>query len=207
MVDDQIDRPPLILASASEGRAQLLRSAGLDFRQCPASIDERRLQADAEENDRSLDAGRLAVRLAIAKAELVSSENPNALVIGADQVMECGGKLYQKPPTLEDARDQLRQLSGRTHSLNSGVCIARDGKAIWHHLDRAFLEMRDFSGAFLEDYCRLEGTTMLQSVGAYRIEGPGIQLFSRIDGDIFTIIGLPVLPVLGYLRQIGWLVH
>ena len=205
MADGQAGQAELILASASAGRAQLLRNAGLDFSQHPAHIDERGLQAEAEQNDSSLDAGRLAVMLAEAKAEAVSREQPGALVIGADQVMECGGTLYQKPESLEAARDQLLRLRGRTHSLNSAVCIARDGEAVWHHLDRAFLEMRDFSEAFLDDYCRLEGRTMLQSVGAYRIEGPGIQLFSRIDGDHFTIIGLPLLPVLGYLRQTGWL--
>jgi septum formation protein len=201
------DDAELILASASQGRAELLRNAGLHFRQCPADIDERRLQADAVQERGPLDAGELALMLAAAKAQAVSRAVPDALIIGADQMMECGGTLFEKPPTMEAARGQLRQLRGRAHCLHSAVCVAQDGEMIWRHLAKAELEMRDFSDGFLDDYCRLEGEILLQSVGAYRIEGLGVQLFSRIEGDIFTIIGLPLLPLLGYFRKIGRLAH
>lgn len=197
----------LILASASRGRAELLRKAGLKFHQCPAGVDERRLQADAVEPGGAVDAGALSLMLASAKAQAVSHAELDAFVIGADQTMECGGVLFEKPPTMEAARDQLRKLRGQTHCLNSAVCVARGGQIHWSHLAKAELEMRDFSDRFLDDYCRAEGEIVLQSVGAYRIEGAGVQLFSRIDGDIFTIIGLPLLPLLGYLRKIGLLTH
>jgi septum formation protein len=198
-------RAPLILASASAGRANSLRRAGIGFRQLPAAIDERALEIDAASGETGIDAGGLALMLAAAKAEHVSRGAPEALVIGADQVMECGGVIIHKPATIEAARQQLAALRGRTHSLNAGICVARGGETLWRHLDRAQLTMRAFSDAFLDDYAAAEGETLLTSVGAYRIEGPGIQLFSRIEGDYFSIIGLPLLPLLGYLRQIGWL--
>lgn len=198
-------RAPLILASASAGRADSLRRAGIGFRQLPAVIDERALEMAAASGETGIDAGRLALMLAAAKAEHVSRGVPEALVIGADQVMECGGAILHKPATIEAARRQLAGLRGRTHSLNSGICVARGGETVWRHLDRAQLTMRAFSDDFLNDYLRAEGETLLGSVGAYRIEGPGIQLFSKVEGDYFSIIGLPLLPLLGYLRQIGWL--
>ena len=197
-------RGELILASASSGRAAILRGAGLDFRQQSADIDERALEAEAASGG-DVDAGRLALMLAAAKARDVSAREPAALVIGADQVMECGGVAYHKPATLDAARRHLMQLRGRTHSLNAGLCVAKGGAVLWQHLDRAHLTMRDFSDDFLDAYCRAEGEALLQTVGVYRIEGPGIQLFAKIEGDHFTIIGLPLLPLLGYLREIGWL--
>lgn len=198
------ERGDLILASASAGRAAILRGAGLDFRQQSAEIDERALEAAAA-SAAGVDAGRLALTLAAAKARDVSARDPAALVIGADQVMECGGVAYHKPATALAARQQLIQLRGKTHSLNAGLCVAKGGAVLWQHLDRAHLTMRDFSDDFLDCYCRAESETLLRTVGVYRIEGPGIQLFSKIEGDHFTIIGLPLLPLLGYLREIGWL--
>jgi septum formation protein len=200
-------RAPLILASASAGRAEILRRAGIVFRQQRADIDERALEDEAAQREAGIDAGRLALLLAAAKAEHVSRSEPEALVIGADQVMECGGALLHKPASIEAARHQLAQLRGKTHSLNAGICIALGGETVWRHLDRAHLIMRRFSDAFLDEYCRGEGETLLKSVGAYRIEGPGIQLFAKVEGDYFSIIGLPLLPLLGYLRHIGWLKH
>ena len=198
------ERAELILASASSGRAAILRGAGLDFRQQSADIDERALEAEAASGG-EFDAGRLALMLAAAKAQDVSAREPAALVIGADQVMECGGVAYHKPATVEAARRHLMQLRGKTHSLNAGLCVARGGTVVWQHLDRAHLTMRDFSDDFLDAYCRSESETLLSTVGVYRIEGPGIQLFDKIEGDHHTIIGLPLLPLLGYLRDIGWL--
>ena len=195
----------LILASASAGRAAILRDAKLAFRQEPATVDERALEAEAGSRAERVDAGGLALLLAAAKAKDVSARHAEALVLGADQVMDCEGVLQYKPPTLAAAREQLLALRGRTHTLTSALCVARGGRVLWQHLDRARLTMRTFTDAFLDDYCRSESDAMLQSVGGYRIEGRGIQLFSAIEGDHFTIIGLPLLPLLGYLRDIEWL--
>jgi septum formation protein len=195
----------LILASASAGRAAVLRDAGLRFRQEPASIDERGIEAHMIQQNGGVAGGELAMRLAAEKAAAVSRLHPSAIVIGADQVMACEGRFFQKPPDLTAARAQLCHLRGRTHSLSAGLAVAMQGEAVWRHLDAAQLTMRDFSDAFLDDYLAAEGDILLGCVGAYRIEGPGIQLFSRVEGDHFTIIGLPLLPLLGYLREIGWL--
>jgi septum formation protein len=202
---DRAGAAELILASASSGRASLLRQAGLSFRQVPADIDERAIEAAMLREGGRLDAGHLAVHLAEAKAAAVSNNHPSAIVIGADQAMACEGRLFQKPADLPGARDQLRQLRGRTHHLHSGLAVAMAGEVVWRHLASASLEMRAFSDAFLDDYLTAEGESLLGSVGAYRIEGHGIQLFSRVEGDHFTIIGLPLLPLLGYLREKGWL--
>ena len=196
---------PLILASASSGRAAILRQAGLPFTQQPAQIEERSLEEEAARVEGRMDAGSLAMMLAASKAINVSKSVPDALVIGADQMMECQGTIYHKPPNLQAAREQLLQLRGRKHSLHAGAAIARDGEILWRHVSRADLTMHAFSDAFLDDYLKGCGEAILQTVGVYRVEGPGIQLFSTIEGDYFTIIGLPLLPLLGYLRECGWL--
>ncbi len=201
---------PLILASASISRAKILQNAGLNFRQVPSDIDERAIEAQlASEAEVANEAypEKLALSLAEAKALAVSRDNPDALVIGADQVMACGGDILHKPETLEAAREQLMHLRNRTHSLFSGICIAAGASIEWRHFTRADLVMRDFSDAFLDAYCRAEGETMLRSVGSYRVEGPGIHLFSAIRGDLHTIMGLPLLPLLGYLREAGKLMR
>lgn len=188
----------------------MLRNAGLTFEQRPSSINERALEREALArmgSENRFFPGELALDLSSAKALDVSRKMPDALVIGADQLMACGGEIYHKPPNMDAARKQLRQLRGRRHSLYAGVSIAKGHEILWQHLDRADLTMREFSEAFLEEYCRIEGEHLLQSVGSYRIEGPGLQLFSDIQGDTFTIIGLPLLPVLGYLRKTGWLMR
>ena len=131
--------------------------------------------------------------------------HPDAFVIGADQVMECSGKLFAKPVGIDGAREQLQLLRGQPHSLYSAVAIALDGEIRWRHVEKAVLTMRGFSDTFLEDYIAGEGAALLACVGGYRIEGRGIQLFSHVEGDHFTIIGLPLLPLLGYLRETGWL--
>jgi septum formation protein len=194
----------LILASASAGRAAILRGAGLEFRQQSAAVDERALEAQAVAAG-GIDAGKLALMLAEAKALDVSARESGALIIGADQLMECGGVLFHKPAGVDAARQQLAQLRGRTHSLHAALCVARGGIVLWRHLDRADLTMRDFSDDFADAYCRSEDEAVLRAVGIYRVEGPGVQLFSAIKGDHFTIMGLPLLPLLGYLRDIGWL--
>ena len=195
----------LILASASAGRATVLRNAGLRFRQAPAAIDERALEAGMLARDGRLDAESLAAMLASEKARAASGRNGQALVIGADQVMECDGEILHKPADRGAARAQLRQLRGRTHNIYSAIAVASAGETRWQHVDCARLTMRTFSDAFLDDYVAGEEDGLLLSVGCYRIEGRGIQLFSRVEGDHFTIIGLPLLPLLGYLRECGWL--
>jgi septum formation protein len=195
----------LILASASVGRATVLRNAGLRFRQAPAAIDERALEARMLARDGGLDAEGLAAMLASEKARATSVGNGKALVIGADQVMECDGAILHKPEDREAARAQLHQLRGRTHNIYSAIAVASAGETRWQHVDCAQLTMRAFSDAFLDDYIAGEEDGLLLSVGCYRIEGRGIQLFSRVEGDHFTIIGLPLLPLLGYLRECGWL--
>jgi septum formation protein len=199
------ERAELILASTSEGRASVLRQAGLSFSQIAASVDERPLQAEAMRKGSGISAPELALRLAEAKAVSVSKTQDSALVLGGDQVMECEGGIYQKAPTIEAIRAQLLALRGKTHSLHSALCVAKGGKTVWRHISAAHMTMRAFSDEFLDEYCRTEGEALSQSVGAYRIEERGIQLFSAIEGDYFTIIGLPLLPFLDYLRTVGWL--
>ena len=193
--------PPVVLASQSPARAQLLRAAGLSFETRPAYVDEEAiiaaLQADGQAPREIADA------LGELKAERVSRQVPEALVVAGDQVLTCEGALYQKPETLEAARAQLTALRGRMHELIAAVCVARGGSVIWRHVDRAKLWVRDFSDAFLERYLAETGESVLTSVGCYRLEGPGVQLFERIEGDYFTVLGLPLLPVLGFLRQHG----
>lgn len=197
----------LILASTSAGRAAMLRAAGLAFRQEPSQVDERAIEAGAAQAEGGLDAGKLALTLAAAKAEAVSARAPEALVIGADSVMECGGVAHHKPVDMEAAREQLLALRGRTHRLLSAACVAVAGRAVWRHVSEARLTMRDFSEDFLDVYLGMESEAVLLSVGGYRIEGPGIQLFADVNGDHFTIIGLPLLPLLGYLRGRGALME
>lgn len=209
MFDGRPDAP-LILASASASRAEMLRNAGLAFRQAPSDVDERAIETQLTVHDTPQDGAfpkRLALALAEAKALDVSRDHPHALVIGADQVMSCDSDILHKPETLAAAREQLMRLRGRSHVLHSAVCIASGADVAWRHCESAELVMRDFSEEFLDAYCRAEGETLLRSVGSYRVEGPGIHLFSVIRGDIHTIMGLPLLPLLGYLRDTGKLMR
>jgi len=191
----------LVLASASAARAQLLHQAGLSFRVDPAAIDEGALKRRAREHGNS--AAACALALAAAKAEAGSRRNPGALVIGADQMLVAGDDWYDKPPDLAAARQQLQSLRGRTHELVTAVGVAQDGAMLWHAVDRPRLTMREFSDAFLDVYIAAEGETLLGSVGAYRLEGRGVQLFSGISGDYFAVLGLPLLELLGFLRRFG----
>jgi septum formation protein len=193
--------PLLILASASLSRRQLLGSAGLTFEIEPSGIDE-------EEMTRSLLAERaspqeIAEALAETKALRVSSKHPTAMVVGGDSTLACNGRLFDKPPNLEAARKQLLALRGQTHELFSSVVVARGGARIWHWSERARLTMRPFNEPFLDAYLARAGETVLTSVGAYRLEGLGAHLFSRVDGDYFTILGLPLLPLLSFLQGHG----
>ena len=185
------------MASKSAARARLLEGAGLTFARQPAGIDEATIKNALK--DQGADAEQIATALAEAKAVAVSVNTPRALVIGADQTLECG-RLFNKPATSEEAARQLRSLSGRTHRLVSALCIARDGAIAWRHAAEARLTMRRLSDSFITDYLSRAGPAALDAVGSYHLEGLGVNLFSRIDGDYFTILGLPVLPLLTFLR-------
>ena len=191
----------VVLASSSRARARLLADAGLSFEVDPPLLDEsptkKRMRA------RGADAAELAEALAEAKARERTKHHPGTYVIGADQVLELDGKWYDKPKTREEAADHLRTFRGRTHHLVSAVCVVRDNDRIWRHVETARLKMRMFSEDFLFSYLDQAGDEYLESVGAYRLEGMGSQLFSRIDGNHFTILGLPLLSLLRFLRREG----
>ncbi|MCZ6603914.1 MAG: Maf family protein [Alphaproteobacteria bacterium] len=188
----------VILASASPSRAALLRAAGIAFRVQPAAVDEEEIKQSLRAE--GAPAGDIAVALAELKALRVSRAAGPALVIGADQIMVCDDIQFDKPPDLAAARDQLLALRGQTHALHTALAVASQNVVIWHHIDVARLTMRPFSDRFLDGYLADAGESILDSVGAYRLEGLGIQLFSRIDGEFFTILGLPILPLLAFLR-------
>lgn len=188
---------PLILASSSEIRAALLRNAGLKITTAPARIDEemirQALQAEAATPRDVADA------LAEMKARKVSERNPGALVLGCDQVLDCDGQILAKSDTAETARAQLQALSGKTHRLLSAAVVCRDGEPIWRHVGTARLTMRDVSPAYLDEYVARNWPDIGASVGAYKLESEGVRLFSRIEGDYFTILGLPLIELLTWL--------
>lgn len=191
----------VVLASASETRRRLLEAAGIAAIVDPPGVDEHAVKARAREADMGPDA--MALALAATKASAVSERRAGALVIGADQILVCGTRVFDKAASLEQAQETLKFLRGRTHRLISAVTIARDGVIVWRHTENAWLTMRPFSDAFLARYLEEAGDEALQSVGAYRIESKGIQLFSQIAGNHFTILGLPLLPLMKVLREQG----
>lgn len=193
--------PNLVLASASRARRELLEAAGLSFAVRPAAVDEAGIKEAAQAE--SLPAEEAAIALAEMKARRICRAEPQAVVIGADQILICDGRWFDKPGTPEEARAQLLALRGREHVLATAVLCARGGRRLWHHIARPRLWMRPFSDEFLDDYLAREGDAVCSSVGAYRLEGRGIQLFDRVEGEHATILGLPLLPLLGFLRQSG----
>lgn len=193
--------PPLVLASASATRAGLLARAGLAILCDPAGIDEEEIKTSFRK--KGLDAARCATALAEAKALRVSRRHPHALVIGADQMLDCGGAWFDKPRDLAGARAHLEALRGKAHELVTAIVVMRNGAVLWHRLDRPRLVMRDFTNHFLDEYIAAVGDGVLTSVGAYQLEGRGAQLFARIEGDYFSILGLPLLPLLDFLRGHG----
>ncbi|CAN5923346.1 Maf family protein [soil metagenome] len=193
--------PPLILASASASRRQMLSQAGLAFTVETSGVDE-------DEVKRSLLAERasaqdIATTLAEMKARRVSSRHPGAMVIGADSTLVYEGRHYDKPPTMAAARAQLMALGGRMHELVSSVVVAQNGVRLWHATEVGRLTMRPLTASFLDAYLARAGEAVCSSVGAYQLEGLGAHLFSRIDGDYFTILGLPLLPLLVFLAEHG----
>jgi septum formation protein len=192
---------PLILASKSPFRAAILRNAGITFRVEAADIDERAAEAPLLKSGAS--AEDIASVLAEAKALGVSEKFPDEMVLGADQTLSLDDDLFHKPADMEAARRHLLKLSGKTHMLSSALVLARRGETIWRHVSVARLTMRELSPAFIGQHLARVGEAALSSVGAYQYEGEGIQLFEVIDGDYFTIVGLPLLPLLAELRRLG----
>ncbi|MGE0735831.1 MAG: nucleoside triphosphate pyrophosphatase [Alphaproteobacteria bacterium] len=191
--------PKLILASGSATRATMLRNAGLIFDVVPAAVDEDEMKRALRAEKAS--GAQLAEALAELKAQHVARKAPQAaMVIGADQVLECGGQWFDKPQDVSAARAQLLELRGKSHRLISSACVVRDGQVLWMRTEHATLLVRNFSDAFVDDYLARVGDAVTRSVGAYQLEGIGAQLFARIDGDYFTILGLPLLPLLEFLR-------
>ena len=187
----------LVLASASTSRARVLSGAGVAFAVQPAHIDEDAVKASGA------DGQAVAARLAEQKALRVSASRPGDLVLGADQVLVCEGAVLSKAETLADAAAQLKFLRGKPHTLISALALAQSGAVVWRHAEEARLRMRDFSDAFLDSYLKAEAEEALGSVGCYRLEGPGAQLFDSVEGDYFSILGLPLLPLLEVLREEG----
>jgi septum formation protein len=192
---------PLVLASRSVSRRAVLTGAAIPVEAEPADVDERAIEASAA--DRSPAA--VAKLLARAKALAVAAQRPGRLVLGADQTLALGECLFAKPADLAAARVQLALLRGATHALHSGLALVRDGTVLLEHCEIANLTMRNFSDRFLDAYVEAVGPAVTASVGGYQVEGAGIQLFERIEGDHFTILGLPLLPLLAYLRREGYL--
>lgn len=188
---------PLVLASQSRARRMLLDNAGLAHIAVPADIDERAIQNDAG----LLTPREIAAHLACAKALAVSARRPGHHVIGADQTLALGDRLFNKPDGRMQAMEQLRALAGQTHELHSAVAVVRDGVVLFEHVAVARMTMRPLIEASLSNYLDEAGEAVTTSVGAYQLEGLGIHLFERIDGDHFTILGLPLLPLLGFLRH------
>jgi septum formation protein len=191
---------PLVLGSKSDIRGKILAAAGLRFEIRPAQIDERAVEAAAG----PADAAAAARLLARAKAEAVAATVSGRPVLGADQTLARGAQRFTKPKDRADAAAQLRALRGRTHELHSALALVRDGEVLFQCLDTARLTMRDISDRFIDDYLEMAGDLALASVGAYQLEGIGVHLFERVEGDYFTILGLPLLPLLAYLRSAGF---
>ncbi|OYD86121.1 Maf family protein [Azospirillum brasilense] len=193
--------PTVVLASGSRTRAEMMERAGVRVILAPAAVDEEEIKLAARAEGAPVED--VAEALAELKAQRVTRKHPGALVIGADQMLECEGRWFDKPADRDAARAQLQDLRGKTHRLVSCAVVIRDGERLWHHVDRARLAMRPFSDTFLDSYLNAAGDDVLGSVGAYHLEGLGAQLFHRVDGDFFTILGLPLLPLLGFLRVHG----
>ena len=191
----------IILASGSPFRKAMLVHAGVDVEAVAAEVDERALEAPLQGSGVSPED--VALVLAEAKASEVSARKPGALVLGCDQTLSLGDEVFHKPADMEGARRHLLALSGKTHQLNSAAVLVRDGQVLWRYVGIASMTMRKLDPAFIGRHLARVGAKALSSVGAYQVEGEGIQLFDKIEGDHFTIVGLPLLPLLAELRTLG----
>lgn len=194
----------VILASGSKIRAELLQGAGVPFEVEIAKVDEPAIIASLKAEEAK--PHEVVDLLAEYKAQRIAIKYPDNLVIGCDQILVCDKLIYEKATSVKAARENLLALRGKAHQLMSAVVIFEDGKPVWRHIGRAQLIMRDFSDAFLDDYLEKHGENILSSVGCYKLEEAGAQLFTRIQGDYFTILGIPLLEVLGFLRTRGVLI-
>jgi septum formation protein len=190
----------LVLASASPFRRMLLENAGIAFRAKAADIDERAIESEVERQGSSPE--EVALILAEAKARNVGQAFPDDIIIGSDQTMSLGTRVYHKPRDMNEARDHLLSLSGQVHQLNSGIVLTRGSDILWKHVSSARMSVRILSPVFIDAHLARVGKKALSSVGAYQLEGEGIQLFDKIEGDYFTILGLPMLPLLAKLRDL-----
>jgi nucleoside triphosphate pyrophosphatase len=192
---------PLVLASGSAARRTLLEAAGIPIEIKPASIDERAVETRATLDDPAA----VAALLAREKAKAVAAPDPVRMVLGADQTLALGTRRFSKAADRSAAREQLRVLRGQTHTLHSGVAVVQGGTVLYEHVEAAQMTMRGFSDVFLESYLDAIGAAATASVGAYQLEGLGIQLFERVEGDHSTVLGLPLLPLLQWMRRAGLL--
>jgi septum formation protein len=193
---------PLVLASKSASRRAILEAAAIPIEIDPAEIDEREIEMQAG----ACGPADVAGLLARSKAQFIASQRPGRLVLGADQTLGLGQRVFSKPEDRAAAGEQLKALRGKTHELHSAIALLRDGSIVFEHCAVARLTMRPFSDAFLQSYLDATGDAVTTSVGAYQVERSGIHLFERIEGDHFTILGLPLLPLVEFLRRDGWLV-
>jgi septum formation protein len=189
----------LILASSSRSRADILRAAGVEFEIMPAHVDEDAVRKTLADSPAEI----VADALAELKAVRISTNHPNALVLGADQILDFNGEIISKSESLEDAAHLLRRLRGKSHQLVTAAVLAKNGTPVWRHVEKSTLHMRAFGDEFLKTYLAEEGEGLLAGVGCYRLEGRGAQLFEQIDGDYFSILGLPLLPLMAGLREFG----
>ena len=192
---------PLVLASKSAIRGAVLRAAGVPIEVHPADVDERAI----EQGSAARDPSEVAALLAREKAAAVAARLSGRMVLGADQTLALGERRFSKPADRAAAREQLKSLRSRTHELHTAIALVREGTVLFEHREAARLTMRAFSDRFLEDYLDAAGAAVTASVGGYQLEQSGIQLFERVEGDHFVILGLPLLPLLRHLRQAGWL--
>lgn len=190
---------PLILASKSASRRAMLDAAGVVYESIPADLDERAVEAGLE----CAAPGEIAEALAVAKAAAVARRYPQALVLGSDSLVVAGGRRFDKPNSREEAAEHLRFFSGKVMELHSAAALVKDGGCKWSHISLARLKVRGLSDEFIAHYLELEWPAISHTVGAFRIEGPGVQLFEGIEGDQFTVLGMPLLPLLAALREAG----
>ena len=192
---------PLILASSSQSRISMLKNAGLSFETIPADIDERKIELELKNKNSTPEL--IAAKLANAKAVAVSNLHKDVLVIGADQTLSLDGIQINKVEDLVSAKEKITKLSGKTHCLHSAVCCIYNGFELWNYISTAYMSMRNLDSTEIDQYLSLSGSEILSSVGCYQLERIGVQLFDKIEGDFFTILGLPLLPLLNFLRQQG----
>ena len=195
-----MSKRPLVLASASASRAALLRGAGFEFARIPADLDEDAIKDDGLA--RGLNPKAVAIQLAEAKALHVSARHPG-MVIGGDQVLQLDRDLISKSKTMDEARDLLRRMSGKIHYLHAGMALAENGQLLWSNAETAEMSVRPLSEDFIDGYLNRAGDQILSSVGCYQLESDGVHLFDTIRGDYFTVLGLPLLPLLARLRHYG----